>query len=155
MGMSAMKPTSLEDQVAGLRALADFLEAHPKMHTSWESFQYSHFTDSAEEFAEYCRELGSGEKGETGTDHLTLSRDFGGDVKVSIWVAKAQTCEKVVTQETVTKLVPPPDVEMVEVTETVERVTWVCPPSFLDLITAQAKEAAAKSAHPAGKSVAA
>lgn len=127
--------TSVDATVRGLRAFADFLELHPDLYSSWETIRYVHIVDTAAEFAGAIRATGSGEKGQLDSaEKLTFTRDFGGGVSFEVWVPKAETCvQRVVGQKTVTKLVPPPDVEMVEVTETVDVIEWVCPPSFLAL----------------------
>lgn len=124
----------LAEQVAGLRALADFLEAHPDFHSSWETVRYASIVQTAPEFVSLVRQMGPGEKGDLAhINKLTFTCKFGGGVTIEAWVPKEATCQRKVTQETVTKLVPPADVELVEVTETVEKVEWVCPSSFLGL----------------------
>lgn len=56
-----------------------------------------------------------------------------GDVTALALAQRGEVCERVVTgTETVTRTVPDPTAPLVEVTETVEHVEWVCRPLLAD-----------------------
>lgn len=126
-----------DEQAAGLRALADMIEANPDLVAT--KFYLSglhvwHATD-ADTMAKLVRAgLAHGakiDKAYSG-DSFNLKLSWGPVVAMALGY-RNQVCERVVTGvETVTKTVPDPEalaaVPQVEVTEQVETVTWVCKP---------------------------
>ncbi|MGW1682472.1 hypothetical protein [Saccharopolyspora sp. NPDC002376] len=128
--------TLAQQQAAGLRALADMIEANPEIPATYldEFFGINVWNPkSAEEMAAIARAaLKHGAKvekdiGET-LYNLTIS---WGPFKAKALGNRGAVCERVVTgTETVTRKVPDPSVvvPMVEVTEEVETFEWRCAP---------------------------
>ncbi|MDA8312850.1 MAG: hypothetical protein M0Z46_20005 [Actinomycetota bacterium] len=131
--MTARKRRWLDD----LRSMVDFLEAHPALidGLGHHTFAYAH---SPEEFADFVREIGEGEKsGKGGT--LRVERAFG---RHSVSVFTDTVCTRVQTGETeelVEVDTPPADAEIVEtvtrhvVRQTVPVYEWKCPESVLGI----------------------
>jgi hypothetical protein len=131
---------------AGLRHLADFIDAHPDLEPPFVSTMYVFLDGSEEEpaarkLAEYGQALGSFEKRSDG-QFFKLARHFG-PFELQVCVERELVCRRVVVgTETVTREVPPEGVTMTTVVEEVEVVEWVCPPSILALAGADAERAA-------------
>lgn len=122
-------------QAEGLRRLADFVEQHPEIRTSYlNDVQVWYFSD-ADDLAELARaaaQFGAKVEKSITEQQYNLVISFG-SLKAEALAAREQVCERVVVgTETVTKRVPDPaklaEVPEVEVTETVERVEWQCRP---------------------------
>lgn len=127
------------EQAAGLRALADMIEANPEIapyfdYTLTSAGINAHLpseSDKAAIMAQLSR-IARRHKG-TVTKNIdekwhNLVIDFGG-VTAKVLAYREEVCERVVTGvETVTKQVPDPNAPLVEVTEQVEQVEWVCRP---------------------------
>jgi len=121
----------------GLRELAAWVEDNAdELNGSDSSIlgqtKFHWFTYTKRDFTTAVRTLGRGAKSK---DELwfNVDRDFGG-ITVQVTTARSTICERVVVGTTTkTAMVPDPDVEvpMVEVTEEVEEVEWVCPPALL------------------------
>lgn len=121
------------EYIAGLRTLADALESHPDallpqhgltVVTSWEE-------DPKEETRKFIRAVGGKwNKRQTGTDGTIMAfHRFFGSFKIEVLCNREQVCQRVVTgTREVTKIVPAPDAPMVEITETIEDVEWICEP---------------------------
>lgn len=131
------KPQHIQ-QAEGLRALADFIEAHPEIKTSYLTGYFGinvWSPKSADELAALAKAAAKfGAKvGKDVSDELyNLDIRFG-CLKTRALAERAEVCERVVTgTETVTKTVPDPkllaQVPEIEVTETVETVEWQCKP---------------------------
>lgn len=126
------------EYVAGLRAFADWVEENAE-GLEWEldredSLDFLMPALNRADFARYARMLGRGEK-RVDEVHFFLERRFG-PVRAYAYVSRELVCErKVVATREITKLVPDPEqvalVPMVEVTEKVEDVEWVCDPAIL------------------------
>lgn len=125
--------------IEGLRALADFLEAHPDLEAKAYVGTTHLVAHNAEDFASFAKRL-AGPIGTTtkyATDkHLTVSRAFG-PVVIETFAARENVCERVQTGEVEVQREVYPD----DVVPTIETVTepvyeWVCPPSFLALADA-------------------
>ena len=124
-----------EDYIAGLRALADLLAQHDDLPLPLDGQEHTSIgwnllsdTDARDAAAEVIRSVGgSWDKVPIGTQ-MHYRRKLHG-LHLHVVVTREAVCERVVTgTETVTRLVPAPDAPMVEVTETVETVEWVCQP---------------------------
>lgn len=131
------------EYITGLREFADWLEANSEALETLDGFSrfetnvslggfYVTAPDKAS-FAERVRMLGRGEKRYVDVD-LHVERAFG-PIKVVVYTARENVCRKVVTgTREVTSTVRDPElleqVPLVEVTETVEDVEWVCPQSI-------------------------
>ena len=131
-----------EDQrewIDGLRAIADWYEAHPE-YSSGDKFDAAvwfwdwTYDDPKEELLLFRRALGGTVQKGAGSTYFEVAKSFGPH-KISGNTTRETVCEKVVkiVEEEVTE----PDPEMVKavpvITHTVERevVEWVCPPSLL------------------------
>lgn len=118
-----------------LRAVADWLDAHPELPEPYRAevmFNAGGDDGARAELGAVARALPRAEK--SASDHGIYSVEGAlGRVKVHAVALREAVCEKVVTTEEVTELVPDPtaDVPMVEVTKTVEKVDWVCTDSLL------------------------
>ena len=129
--------TERTEYVAGLRALADLLERHPELQLPANEVHW-HFLSGPNpkaDLAQFARLIG-GEiaKGTYGDDsskygsYFELRGQLEG-LNVSASAYRDSVCTRVVKGvREVTKTVPAPGVPMVEVTETVEDVEWVCAP---------------------------
>jgi hypothetical protein len=127
--------------VAGLRALAETIEANPHLADDlrycWDAvnvpLQGQRRAPAA--MAEWARAaLNNGAKvTKGGNDKYFTTAISWGEVGIHVYAPRDEVCERVVTGvETVTKTVPDPvalaAVPQVEVTELVETVEWVCRP---------------------------
>lgn len=125
----------------GLREFADWIEAN-KDHVEWElecadedpPFRFNLYATTKEAFGDYVRALGRGAK-EVDDSWFHVVRTFG-PVRLDVFAARATVCERVVTgTREVTKTVRDPlaleQVPLIEVTEVVEDVEWICEPSIL------------------------
>lgn len=123
--------------ITGLRALADLLEAHDELPLPYNDIHW-HFLsgrDDKADLARFARLIGGaltkntyGDDSSPGGAYFELRGRVHG-LTVSASAYRNQVCTRVVTgTREVTKTVPAPDAPMVEVTETVEDVEWVCGP---------------------------
>lgn len=122
-------------QAEGLRRLADMIEAHPELPPSYlKSVNVWHATDP-DKLAAIARAAlahGATVAKDATANIYTLSVSWGPLTAEAI-AQRANVCERVVTgTETVIKTVPDPAAPLVEVTETVEHVEWVCRPLLAD-----------------------
>lgn len=135
-------PTAAE-YAAGLRAMADMIQAHPELAVNLDYTQlrrginvYPYGDNPRATLAEFAR---AGKAHGAVVTKETLGEDdryFSvilrwGPVALDVFAERTEVCERVVTgTETVTRMVPDPAVEvpLVEVTEEVERVEWRCSP---------------------------
>lgn len=137
------QPDPRVEYIAGLRALADLLEAKPDLPTPdtndmyWHLFGYTGGSklDLAAQKAEAARIVrllgGTIDKYETG-DLYRFKRHLHA-LKLEVIVDRPAVCERVVVSaEVVTKQVPDPNAPLVEVRETVEQVEWRCKPLLAD-----------------------
>jgi hypothetical protein len=125
-----------EEQIAGARDLIAWLEAHPEVPMP---YQLSNgyvliMTHTVEDpkatLAAIARALPGKVDKDTYANQFEISGRVGG-IEVKATAVRNDVCERVVTgTREVTKTVPDPAVvvPMVEVTETVEDVEWVCGP---------------------------
>lgn len=125
----------------GLREFADWVEANEEL-IAWElgradedkPFHFNLYATNRGDFLRYVKAAGRGAKEVDGT-WFHIVREFG-PVKLDVFCTRDLVCERVVkgTRE-VTKTIRDPEaleaVPLVEVTETVEDVEWVCPPALL------------------------
>lgn len=137
--------TQAQQQVAGLRALANLLEVNPDLADDL-SYSMGHgllgmplhndtVTDQRARLAEWSRAaLAHGGKVAKGVrdDKFEVAATFG-PLRVRIIANRDEVCERIVTgTETVTRAAPDPtllaEVPIVEVTEEVETVEWICRP---------------------------
>lgn len=129
-----------EAQIAGIRDLADWLEAHPEIpvpHSltgaseyAYELIHAKHGEDERSVVAAVARALpGKVEKRalDTADALFSLTGTLPGGVNIKVVADREAVCRRVVTgtREVVEK-VPAPDAPMIEVTRTVEDVEWVC-----------------------------
>lgn len=81
----------------GLRAYADWLEAHPEMAKSLAGLHNYYVTWDRNEFVSAVKALGgSAAKGTTakGKD-FEVTRDFGGGVRLTVYTRRENVCERV------------------------------------------------------------
>ena len=128
--------------VDGLYQLAGFLALHPEIPATYAPtfvVNVNAYSDgdrpARERLAEIARIPGGWKKDATpDSGSFQLVRWFGPH-KLIVFADRDAVCEKVVTTEDVTRAVPDPDalaqVPLVTVTETVDHVEWICPPSML------------------------
>lgn len=136
--MDSDNPSTLAESI---RALADFIEAHPDLGTYYPSMFNVWGWNEADQKAWLARAavaFGACTK-ETAGESFFLRKDFGHGVFLDANTFREQVCERVVTTETVTEKVRDEAaveaalaaIPEVEVTREVERVEWRCPPSIL------------------------
>jgi|SRR5579884_232376 len=116
------------DFVAGLRELADWIEAHPEFPGHWTPERILFPVDTKQELADAARSLGRVTKyGDD--DCFGIKRRFGRLIEIDIYGRRGEVCTRIVkgTREIVRE-VPDPDAPRVTVTETVEDVEWICEP---------------------------
>lgn len=119
--------TPIEQQVADLRAVADFLEAHPTVGPVYTGCFVS--CVSGEKLKSIARELGSFEK-RYGDDFRAVKK-FG-DIEVLWIVSRDEICQRVVvgTKEVEARVIPASQ-EQVIPAHTEEIVQWVCSDAVL------------------------
>lgn len=132
-----------QNLTAGLRDLAQFIETYPELaggfqHALMSSGISAHLRaeDKAALQGWYAKAAARhGAKVDKDIDDQwhNLTVTFVGGVRVAVLAYRDEVCERVITGvETVTKQVPDPEklaaVPLVEVTEEVEQVDWVCRP---------------------------
>lgn len=127
--------------IGGMRSLCDFLEAHAEIPVTFPQSAFANVNQYADErlapakerLAEIARIPGRWEK-RSDAEAFQLVRKFGPH-KLLVFANHSEVCERVTRTETVTREVPDPDklaeVPTVTVTEEVEHVEWICPPSLL------------------------
>lgn len=117
----------LTDTIAGLRALADFLEE--KSFEVYGSLTVNLWPHSKEEFLEAARKVGACEKVESG-GYLVLRKRFSDLVILELNGRHEYICTRKVT----TRILPPEPERIVPAKlERVEEVVeWECPKSILD-----------------------
>ncbi|PRY35299.1 hypothetical protein [Umezawaea tangerina] len=133
---AAEQSTLAQQQAAGLRALADMIEANPDLadlacYLRSADVFYAWSKDDVAKIVRAGLAHGFGiAKNHFGAT-LKVTLEYG-PLNFTILGDREAVCEKVVTTETVTRTVPDPavlaTVPLVEVTETVENVEWVCKP---------------------------
>lgn len=108
---------------AGLRALADFLDAHPEVpFPRYDTINV--FLDDKAQLARIAR-VGSWEK-EYNDSYFSLSRSFGEDLRLDINTSRSKVCRKVVVG---TRIVPAVEAKP----EHEEDVTvWECDDALLE-----------------------
>jgi len=123
-------------QAEGLRALADMIEQNPDLDANYlGSHLYIWHAKTSDKLAAITRAaLRAGatvEKDITGGQYNVVA-SFG-PIRAMALAERVNVCERVVTgTETVTRTIPDPTAPLVEVTETVEHVEWVCRPLLAD-----------------------
>lgn len=135
----AAEDTRRAGYIAGLRRLADVLEAHPDIplpyHGSWAgiTIHYLHDEDARANMAAAARAFGgtwdkTASEGER-SEYFDLTTKLAGGLLLELTAYRSAVCERVVVGvETVTKQVPDPAAPLVEVSEVVETVQWKCAP---------------------------
>lgn len=123
------------EYIAGLRMLADTLDANPDLELPIYGDRYAPMAvylvgdeNQRGQLAAWAKALpGRKEKADRDT-RLDLKGAFRG-LHISVTVEREEVCEKVVlgTRE-VTEEVPDPNAPTVTVTKTVEDVKWICRP---------------------------
>lgn len=141
--------TDAQQTAAGLRELADFIDANPDLPGLRHTFaNVSVFPRDKEGVAAWARAAmkatGKASKLQDGT-WAGVQLEFGPDrehtgrpVRIAVRIEREEVCERVVTGTRLeTKEVPDPEalaaVPLVTVTETVEDVEWRCLPLLADL----------------------
>lgn len=131
--------TDRTEYIAGLRQLADLLEQHdelPLPHDGSGSALLLSFLSGADPksaFVAAARVIPGKLDKDVRGNYYDLRGTLGGPqgLQILLCAFRADVCERVVTGvETVTKQVPDPavTVPLVEVTEKVETVEWICRP---------------------------
>lgn len=135
---------------AGLRALADLLDAHPQLIENVSLSQsdllvsLGWMSDPMSRMAEFIRAALDRRlpiKKTYDDEWGTVFIDLGGGVRLQVYARREQVCERIVTgTREVTREVPDPEalkaVPTVTVTETVEDVRWDCKPLLSESVSA-------------------
>lgn len=121
------------EYTAGLRALADLLDASPRLRLPYSGIASPLLVmtmsggDQRRECADWVRVLQDGQKSVRGDAFDVQGRLRG--LHICVIANRDKVCtRRVVGTEQVTRTVPDPAAPPVEVTETVERVEWDCQP---------------------------
>jgi hypothetical protein len=133
--------TDRSQYIAGLRELADLLEQHDELRLPYHgssgntpvAFHFFGGDDPKSEFVAAARLVPGKLDKSAWAQYFDLETTLGGPdgLRLVLSARRNDVCERVVTGvETVTRHVPDPDAEvpLVEVTEQVEQVEWVCRP---------------------------
>lgn len=147
--MDTAETTARQNQIDTMRAIADWLEAHPAAEVgsvyseSGGTWRILHPIHSRAEMIRAAREIGGkwtkGKPPEhtvSGQDYFELHQQILPGVDYQIYGNRELVCERVVVG-TETREVEGPDPDavaalpVVKRTEEVERVEWRCPPSIL------------------------
>lgn len=144
------------DMADGLRNLADAVDAHPELAASLRynvsDGNLSVYPKDRGQLVTLVRVLksaGAAITKEASDQHFRTYCNFG-PVRVRLVAAREEVCERVVigTKE-VTTQVPDPaklaEVPLVDMTETVETVEWVCHPLLADAVESRVTTAMAGS----------
>jgi hypothetical protein len=140
--------TDRDGYVAGLRALADALDAHPDIPlpsegSLWEMsipfHGHAHEDDRVGAMAAAARVLmpGRRDKAPDENGYFRIRGALHG-LKLDIWAMREQVCGRVVigTREVTREVVVPVETRTETVTETVDEVRWECRP----LLAAEAEQ---------------
>jgi hypothetical protein len=112
------------DYAAGLRELADYLEAHPELVPSWGGVAVADWVDNAK-LAKAARMPGWNKEKDT-ISGFKLRRRFGSHA-LTIYPEQA-VCEKVKTGERTEEVIDPEYLENApKITKVVEEFEWKCP----------------------------
>ena len=136
--MSTTEKSLQQLRAEQFRAIADFVESlpddlaeHLRYTANTVNVPVMHNEDPVAIMAAFARAglaHGVQVRKEFSEDYGTVILDFG-VMHFDVYADRAQVCERVVTgTETVTRAVPDPAAPLVEVTEEVETVEWVCRP---------------------------
>lgn len=134
------------DYTAGLRALADLLDANPDLTADVAGCNYrllvpvSHVDEPKARMAQWIRAAkvaGHSTSKVYANDYGNVDIDLGG-FTLQVYAARELVCERIVTgTREVTREVPDPDalkaVPTKTVTETVEDVEWKCQPLLAEV----------------------
>lgn len=133
--MTAVDTPLHVQQAEGLRRLADMIEAHPELPASYltsVNVWYAHSPEDLAAIARAALKHGATVAKDVTDSIYSLSLSWG-PLTAEALAQRANVCERVVTgTEIVTRKVPDPAAALVEVTETVEHVEWVCRPLLAD-----------------------
>lgn len=116
--------------IAGLRAFADWCEAHPEFPTEKIGCNLLWNQTNAEKFREACKVLGSGEKSAYG-DWFSFTRTWG-PISVEVFTPRAEVCEKIVTKKIRPAVTVPAQPEKTYPESVEEVIEWRCPESIFD-----------------------
>lgn len=133
--------TARAEYIAGLRAIADALEADENLPLPFEGNTSSGtvFCETREEIAAWSRVMTGEKRKHIDEDSRLYGFKLNGQVHgytLDLRIDRNEVCRRVVTgTREVTETVPDPDVEVptVEVTRTVENVEWVCEPLLAEV----------------------
>lgn len=130
------------EYTAGLRALADLLEANPHLRLPYYGSTVPlpvivvSGDDQPRECADWARALPGLVTKDASDDYFSLLGSLRG-LRMSVTAYRDRVCTRTVTgTEDVTRRVPDPAVQvpMVEITETVETVVWECEPILAERV---------------------
>lgn len=127
-------------RAAGLRALAELIEAEPALAGSqYAQIDHHIFVDDPAEMAALVRRLGGARKKEADETYLTVVRELAGRVAVKICGRRNEVCERVVVG---TETVEVPDPDAPKITVEREVVEWKCAPVLVHEVgIAEARQA--------------
>jgi hypothetical protein len=118
--------TTTPQIIDGLRALADWLEAHPEYATEIMPGRFDLFFKTKDELLAFKDASGATrlDKGAIGS-HFWLTRSFGGGITLDGNVPREEACRRVVTgiREIPAQVIP---------ASTEEDVEWICEPLLAD-----------------------
>lgn len=142
-----------KDVVAGLRAMADWLELHPGANLPF--VQVYHYVADAPTLVELADDLGGRWDKQVEENDFALVRDFGGEVRYKLYTSREEVCTRtVIGQKPVVKKVPVDPkreaelreqlCELAQHEETVyeDIVEWECPPSLKAMLAQEDPELA-------------
>lgn len=129
-----------EQQIDGLRKLADLLEQNPDVSMPYDvanglTFQFLYTEEAASEMAHLRSLIGGAFRKNTygGGTYYELVGKFSG-IEIRLVTFRSKVCERVVvgTRE-VYEEIPDPDAPKVAVIKTVEDVEWRCSPVLAEI----------------------
>ena len=118
--------------IAGLRELADFLEAHPELPQPVNG-SFNVFVRDKATFVQIARSLNYATKNGNG-ELFWLTKQFSGEVSVDINVARELVCQRKVTPVNIPECVVKAQPECVVPAHTKEIVEWDCDPILAEAV---------------------
>lgn len=127
------KPNPNADLIKGLRAVCDYLEAHPTCGKIWAFGRLLIVCSDKKDLLERIKGAGEAKKNVEG-QWFNVDKQFSEDVTLQWYVRRDQICERVIDQKVVPaepEKVIPETVIPAKPERIVEEVSWVCPESLL------------------------
>lgn len=120
------------EYIAGLRLLAQILEANPHLPSPDGEIAWPILDDARATLAALIKAVPGTITKDYSDGYFRMRFALRG-LQMRVWAIREEVCTRVVTGTTrVTKTVPAPDAPTIQVTETVETVEWICEPILAD-----------------------